>query len=98
MEQFTFEQLEKLVGDSMSMTLDEGTSCAVEITGVKRTGTHSKVWESFALYLDCTALNGAVEQGTYLFGHHSLGEASLFVSPNSAKELEVIFSRKITHS
>ncbi|MEI8595196.1 DUF6916 family protein [Photobacterium sp. Hal280] len=98
MEQFTFEQLEKLVGDKMSMMLDEGASVDVEITGVKRTGTHSKTWESFALYLDSSGLNGAVEQGTYLFGHDSLGEASLFVSPNSEKELEVIFSRKITHA
>ncbi|MBV7261751.1 hypothetical protein Q4491_07350 [Photobacterium sp. 2_MG-2023] len=98
MEQFTFEKLEKLVGDKMSMTLDKGASCEVEITGVKRTGTHSNTWESFALYLDCSGLNGAVEQGTYLFGHESLGEAPLFVSPNSAKELEVIFSRKVTHS
>jgi len=98
MEQFTFERLEKLVGDKMSMSLDDGTSVDVEITGVTRTGTHSKTWESFALYLDSSGLNGAVEQGTYLFGHDSLGEASLFVSPNSEKELEVIFSRKVTHA
>ncbi|WP_311567947.1 DUF6916 family protein [Photobacterium arenosum] len=96
MEQFTFERLENLVGDKMSMSLDDGTSVDVEITGVTRTGTHSNVWESFALYLNSGGLNRAVEQGTYLFGHESLGETALFVSPNSEKELEVIISRKVT--
>ncbi|WP_330960635.1 DUF6916 family protein [Photobacterium sp. 53610] len=98
MEQFTFERLEKMVGEKISVALDDKTTRNIEITGVQRTNTQNKAWDSFALYLNCGDLEGGIAQGTYLFSHQKLGEAALFVSPNSEKELEVIFSRKAVQS
>ncbi|MDO6704983.1 hypothetical protein [Photobacterium sp. 1_MG-2023] len=96
MEQFTFERLEQCVGDALMIDVGEPQHCQVVISGVQRTGTHGKQWESYAFYLDCSAQEKPIEQGTYRFSHPQLGAASLFVSPNSEKELEVIISRKVT--
>ncbi|QUJ66498.1 hypothetical protein KDD30_09995 [Photobacterium sp. GJ3] len=95
MEQFTFERLEKMVGEKLTVALDNNQTVEVEISDVQRTATHGKLWEAFALYLDCGELEGGLAQGTYPFSHEKLGEVALFVSPNSASELEVIFSRRV---
>jgi len=94
MQFYTYERLTQLVGQQLQLQDDGGTKVSLTLDRVVKGKLDPSRWEAFAAYF-IGDQSFHVPQGTYRLEHPALGEASLFLSPKSPIEYELVVNRKI---
>ncbi|MFG7351247.1 DUF6916 family protein [Shewanella oncorhynchi] len=94
MQAYTFKQLTALLGDHITLTDSQGSRLQLVIHNVEQGVQSAPQWEAFALYL-LGQENIRVPQGNYMFEHPALGAETLFMSPKSQMEYEIVFNRRV---
>lgn len=92
MQFYTFENLNSLRGQTLTLTDAQGNQAMLVIDHVAQGKLQATGWDAFALHL-CGPEHLHVPQGCYLVEHPKLGAETLFISPKSAVQYEIIFSK-----
>lgn len=94
MEKFTFDNLQQIVGERISVYRIENDDKLTELTldKVQRSATHGELFDAFSV-----SLSGSEEQhcpqGNYRFKHDSFGSKELFLVPHAMTEYQINISR-----
>ncbi len=94
MKLYTINNLIALLGEHITLTDSQGSRLQLVIHSVEQGVQRVPQWEAFALYL-LGQENIRVPQGSYLFEHPALGAETLFISPKSQLEYEIVFNRRV---
>jgi hypothetical protein len=97
MQLYTFERLNQLLGQQLQLQDDAGTRVNLTLDRVVKGKLDPNHWESFAAYLTGDP-SFHIPQGNYQLEHPELGVASLFLSPKSEVEYELIMNRRLEQS
>lgn len=90
MDVWRLEKFQTLVGQTVELSdLEASSKCDVTITEVVESNSLGEGWESFSVVMNTEA---DIEQGTFVLSHTELGSTTLFITANSASELESIFN------
>ena len=92
MQFYSFENLNSLRGQALTLTDSQGNQVALVIENVAQSKLNGVEWDAFALYLQGPD-HLQVPQGCYLVEHPELGAETLFISPKSAVQYEIIFNK-----
>lgn len=93
MEKFTYNNLSPLIGQSVAIVDNDNNSSELTVASIEAGHAHGDDCEHFSLILNGDA-ESQFEQGNYSFTHDAFGTISLFMSPNSATEYEIIINCK----
>lgn len=93
MQSYSYESLNSLLGQKLTLTDDQGHQVMLVIDKVEKSKLDSMEWEAFSACLVGDA-SFHVPQGTYQLKHPGLGEEAFFLSPKSAVEYELVINRR----
>lgn len=93
MQFYTFENLSALRGQLLTLTDSQGNQVELEIAHVAQSTLNGTEWSAFALHLQGQE-HVQIPQGCYLFDHPDLGAETLFISPKSHVQYEIIFNKR----
>lgn len=93
LDQYCYEILESIVGETVSVFDDTKNEVPLTVAGVRKNAMDGEEWEAFSVSFQGEK-RFHIPQGTYTFKHAKFGEKSLFVSPNSDIEYETVVCRQ----
>lgn len=94
MQLYTYGHLTALLGERITMTDAQGVQAQLVIDHVEKNEQYGPDWEAFAVYL-LGQDNLRIPQGCYVFEHPALGAETLFISPKSQLQYEVVINKRI---
>ncbi|MGD8175079.1 DUF6916 family protein [Marinimicrobium sp. ARAG 43.8] len=93
MEHFTQANLERTVGENVTLTDGNGVAITLRVDSVHQGKLDESRWESFSVTLTDQE-PGRIPQGTYQIAHENFGDLPLFVSPNNETQYEIIVNKE----
>ena len=93
MDQFSRDSLLDLISQKILLTDGDGNRVDLTVKEVVPGKLDGDEWDSFSVRLEGDE-SFHVPQGSYQLSHERIGSHTLFMSPNSATEYEIIVNRK----
>ncbi|TQV85342.1 DUF6916 family protein [Aliikangiella coralliicola] len=94
MEKFNYQTLKSMQGEKLTLKNSDDTQVELTVDEISTTQAHDDKREAFSVLLSGDK-ETPLAQGTYQINHQSFGEVSLFMSPNSETEYEIIINREL---
>ena len=94
MEKFTYQTLKSMQGEKLTIKNTDNTQIELTVNEISASQSHDDKREAFSVLL-CGDNEKLIPQGTYQISHENFGEVSLFMSPNSETEYEIIINREL---
>ena len=90
---YKFDVLDSMRGDQFDVMDESGNQAVLTLVDVKKSSLDGVHWEAFsAIYKGEQSIR--IPQGTYRLHHRTFGALSLFLSPKSEVDYEVVVTRR----
>ncbi|MEC8907908.1 MAG: hypothetical protein C9355_00600 [Thalassolituus maritimus] len=93
MEAITYDSMESLLGQQVTLSDQADNSVRLTISEVERTALDGDDWEAFAVSLEGQD-DFRVPQGMYRLTHEAIGSGELFITAHGPTEYQAVISRK----
>lgn len=96
MSTLTYDTCQPLVGKALDVCQPDSREnlSRMTVTDVRHRAPNGKDYEAFAILLRGDP-ETHLPQGSYLIKHPDLGESTLFMTPNSIDEYEIVICRSL---
>ncbi|MCW8878901.1 MAG: hypothetical protein OQJ89_14590 [Kangiellaceae bacterium] len=94
MENFNYQTLKSMQGEKLTLQNTDDSQIELTIDEISASQAHDEKREAFSVLLIGNK-EQPIAQGTYQVKHDNFGEVSLFMSPNSETEYEIIINREL---